>query len=235
MRALALLVSLAFLAACRSGSGTARDAAPVSPRNLFNGRDLTGWHEDVPSRDSDSNVSAAFVVRDGKLLSLGNPQGHLITDAAYRDYRLVVEYRWAGEAGNCGVLVHASQPRRLYGMFPQSVECQMHAGNAGDFWCIGEDIVVPDMETRRGPQQQWGTDGDKLRRIRNLTDDSEHPPGEWNQMVIECRGRSIDVWVNGDLVNRGTDCTADSGQIALQAEGVEVEFRRLELSPLAGT
>ena len=48
--------------------------------------------------------------------------------------------------GNCGILVHASTPRRLYGMFPQSIECQMHRGNAGDFWCIGEDISVPDME-----------------------------------------------------------------------------------------
>jgi len=33
-------------------------------------------------------------------------------------------------------------------------------------------------------------------------------------------------------VNRGYDCTADRGRIALQAEGAAVEFRRLELSPL---
>ena len=51
-------------------------------------------------------------------------------------------------------------------------------------------------------------------------------------MVIECRGRSIDVWVNGDHVNSGTDCTADHGRIALQAEGAAVEFRRLELTHL---
>ena len=53
-------------------------------------------------------------------------------------------------------------------------------------------------------------------------------------MVIECRGRAIDVWVNGELVNRGTDCTADSGRIALQAEGAPVEFRKLELTALPG-
>jgi hypothetical protein len=33
-------------------------------------------------------------------------------------------------------------------------------------------------------------------------------------------------------VNDGTDATADGGQIALQAEGSEVEFRKLELTPL---
>jgi len=36
--------------------------------------------------------------------------------------------------------------------------------------------------------------------------------------------------VNGTLVNHGTQCTASSGQIALQAEGVPVEFRKLLLT-----
>ncbi len=199
---------------------------------LFNGTDLTGWHTDVPRADEDAGVPPSFVALNGLLVSRGGPSGHLITDESFSDYRLVVEYRWPGEPGNCGVLVHASVPRRLYGMFPQSIECQMHAGNAVDFWCIGEDIAVPDMEERRGPKENWGVDGSKARRIRNLTDGSENSPGEWNQMVIECRGRNIDVWVNGDLVNQGFDCTADQGQIAIQAEGAVCEFRKVELTPL---
>ncbi len=230
MRLLALACVLACLPACRSASDS-RGSGAIA---LFNGRDLAGWHADVPAKDGDPSAPDSFVVRDGMLVSLGTPEGHLVTDATYSDYRLVVEYRWAGAPGNCGILVHASTPRRLYGMFPQSIECQMHAGNAGDFWCIGEDIHVPDMERRRGPKDQWGVDGDKRRRIANLTDGSEKAPGEWNRMVIECRGRSIDVWVNGALVNQGTDCTADSGHIALQAEGAPVEVRRFELEPLSG-
>ena len=209
-------------------------AAPtLEPVQLWNGRDLAGWHADVPEADGGKNLPPSFVARDGLLVSMGKPEGHLITDQSFRDYRLVVEYRWPGEPGNCGILVHASTPRRLYGMFPQSIECQMHVGNAGDFWCIGEDITVPDMEKRRGPKAQWGVDGDKRRRILNLTDGSEKPAGEWNQMVIECRGRAIDIWVNGDHVNHGDDCTADHGQIAIQAEGAACEFRRVELVPLA--
>lgn len=203
-----------------------------APLPLFNGHDLAGWHSDVPAADDDPSLPPSFVVHDGLLVSEGKPEGHLITDDVYRDYRLVVEYRWPGEPGNCGVLVHASTPRRLYGMFPQSIECQMHAGNAGDFWCIGEDITVPDMVKRRGPKENWGVDEGRARRIVNLTDDSESPPGAWNEMVIECRGRTITIWVNGDLVNRGTDCTADRGRIALQAEGAPCEFRRVELETL---
>ncbi len=73
----------------------------------------------------------------------------------------------------------------------------------------------------------------KARRILNLTDDSEKPVGEWNAMVIECVNDAVKVWVNGDLVNHGTKCTVTKGQIALQAEGSEVEFRKLSLTPIA--
>jgi hypothetical protein len=160
---------------------------------------------------------------------MGEPRGHLISDSVYLDYRLTVEYRFTNKPGNCGVLVHASTPRALYRMFPKSIEVQMEHQNAGDFWCIVEDIKVNDMEKRRGPKENWGITEGKERRILNLTDGSEKPVGEWNTMIIECVGNSIKVWVNKDLVNYGFDCTANKGQIALQAEGSEVEFRKLQL------
>lgn len=201
--------------------------------SLFNGRDLTGWHIDVPAMDKDSTVASPFIVREGKLVSLAKPGGHIITDASHENYRLTVEYRFASAPGNCGVLVHVSTPRALYGMFPKSIECQLMHGNAGDFWCIALDIATDDMESRRGPKEKWGVDGDKLRRIRNLTENSERPVGEWNTMVVECVGDKIKVWENGDLVNSGYNCQATSGRIALQAEGAEVEFRKIELTSIA--
>jgi 3-keto-disaccharide hydrolase len=196
---------------------------------LFNGKDLTGWHADVPEMDTNASAKNPFLVRNGMLVSMGDPRGHLITNSSYHDYRLKVEYRFANKPGNCGVLVHASTPRALYKMFPKSIEVQMEHQNAGDFWCIVEDIKVNEMEKRRGPKENWGVTEGKERRILNLTDGSEKPVGEWNTMVIECVGNSIKVWVNKDLVNYGFDCTANKGQIALQAEGSEVEFRKLEL------
>jgi hypothetical protein len=168
------------------------------------------------------------------LVSLGKPEGHLVTKQAYRDYRLVAEYRFPGAGGNCGLLIHASTPRALYTMFPKSIEVQMQSGNAGDFWCIQEDIAVPDMEARRPrkPAEKWGGAEGDARRILNLSDDSEKPLGEWNTMVIEARGDTVTVWVNGTLVNRGHGATASQGRIAVQAEGTEVEFRRIEIGPL---
>jgi len=240
LRRMRLSMPVAILIACAGAAAEQPPAAlpdAVTPRQLtrlFNGKDLTGWTADVPARDTDPSLKASFVVRDGLLVSLGEPRGHLLTDAAFRDYRLEVEYRFPGKGGNCGVLVHASRPRALYKMFPQSIEVQMQSGDAGDFWCIQENIEVPEMETRRPrkPGEKWGGAEGDARRILNLTDGSEKPLGEWNTLVVEARDRSLKVWVNGDLLNSGSNATADRGRIALQAEGIEVEFRRVELGPL---
>jgi hypothetical protein len=187
---------------------------------------------DVPEMDTNSSARKPFLVRNGLLVSLGTPNGHLITDAVFQDFRLNVRYRFAGKPGNCGVLVHASRPRALYKMFPKSIEVQMMHENAGDFWCIVEDIAVPDMEKRRGPRQSWGVTEGKERRIVNLTDGTEKPLGQWNEMVVECLKDTVKVWLNGDLVNFGYNATATKGQIAVQAEGAEVEFQHLLLQPI---
>jgi len=228
----ALVGILAGVPAQAAPPAEARTPDRVIP--LFNGKDLSGWTADVPAKDADPNAPASFIVRNGLLVSLGTPGGHLLTNDRYRDYRLEVEYRFAGKGGNCGVLVHASRPRALYKMFPQSIEVQMMSGNAGDFWCIEENIEVPEMEKRRPREagEKWGGSEGDARRIVNLTDGSEKPLGEWNTMVVEARARTIKVWVNGDLVNEGFNATADRGRIALQAEGSEVEFRRVVVGPL---
>lgn len=200
--------------------------------SLFNGKDLTGWHVDVPDMDHNANAINPFIVRDKMLVSLGEPRGHLLTDSIYRNYRLEVDYRFPGEPGNCGVLVHASTPRALYGMFPKSMEIQMEHKNAGDFWCIVEDIEVPNMEARRGPKENWGTTEGKERRIKNLTENSEAPLGQWNTMIIECLDDTIKVWVNGELVNEGFNSSAQKGQIGIQAEGAEVEFKKIDITHL---
>jgi hypothetical protein len=197
--------------------------------SLFNGKDLAGWHIDVPDLQQDSSLRVPFIVRNGLLVSLGTPQGHLITDAIYENYTLELDYRFAGEPGNCGVLVHASTPRALYGMFPKSIEVQLMHQNAGDFWCIQENIQVENMEARRGAKENWGVTEGKERRIINLTDDTEKALGEWNHVKIDCIQDRVTVWLNGVLVNDGFGSTASKGQIALQAEGAEVEFRSISL------
>ena len=198
--------------------------------SLFNGKDLSGWSMDIPAHDKKPELPKSFIVRDGMLVSLGKPSGHLLTDKEYENYRLIAEYRFAGKPGNCGILVHASKLRNLYKMYPKSIEVQMNHTHAGDFWCIVENIEVPNMAKRRGAKEKWGITEGKARRILNLTDGSENPVGEWNRMKIECLKDEVKVWVNGELVNHGHGCTAKKGKLSIQAEGSEVEFRRLDLT-----
>lgn len=203
------LFSLAGLQPCVAGD-------PVS---LFNGKDLSGWTFDV---NDNADPKSIWSVQDGLLICKGKPAGVIRTGKDYGDYELTVEWRWAPgtEGGNCGVLVHCSKPREL-GIWPKSIEVQLASGNAGDFWVIGETIRVSDEhEPRKG------------RRILNLTDDSEKPLGEWNTMRVRCEGGSITVWVNGDKVNEGVDCSVSRGAICLQSEGAEIHFRKVALKPL---
>jgi folate-binding Fe-S cluster repair protein YgfZ len=101
------------------------------------------------------------------------------------------------------------------------VEVQLALGNAGDFWVIGTNLEVPDLEKRR-----------QGRRHLNLTDNSEKPAGQWNKMEIEAKGNELKVWVNGDLVNHGTNLDVTKGAISLQSEGAQIYFRNIYLTPL---
>ena len=52
-----------------------------------------------------------------------------------------------------GILVHASIPRNLYKLYPQSIEIQMNHKHAGDFGIV-ENIEVDNMVKRRGPKEK---------------------------------------------------------------------------------
>lgn len=199
--------------------------------SLINGADLSGWHIDVPDMDNDPAVINPFIVRDGMLVALGEPLGHIVTNAEHENYRLEVEYRFTKEAGNGGVMLHSSTLRAVNDLFPQSLEVQMKHENVGDFWCFQEDIEVPDMEIRRGPKETWGSTADKQRNIPKLTD-AENPAGEWNKLTIESVEDEVKVWLNDVLVNYGYNCTAQKGKIALQSEGSEIEFKKVDLTPI---
>jgi len=194
--------------------------APTETVELFNRKDIDNWHADLPGGAA---KDAVWSVKDGVLYCAGKPGGHLITDTAWKEYKLVVEWRWPpeGRGGNNGVLVHTSDLRVLGNMFPRSIEVQLQSGNAGDFWVIGEDIEVPDMAKRRQGRHIW-----------NLTDGSEKPFGEWNRMVVHAKGDTLTVWVNDQLVNEGHACSASEGRISLQSEGAPCEYRRVSIMPL---
>lgn len=192
------------------------------PTSLFNGEDLSGWT--VVSAEENTKAEDVWTVKDGVLVCAGQPIGYLRTNESYSDYTLTLQWRFpeGSQGGNSGVLVHTTDPGAI-GVWPKSIEVQLNSGDAGDFWVIGTELKVEDEESRK-----------MGRRHLNLTDGSEKPIGEWNQMVVVCKGDTITVTVNGDLVNEATDCSATEGAISLQSEGVPIEFKEITIAPIDG-
>jgi hypothetical protein len=197
-------------------AGFAPAVEPVAPTNrivLFNGKDFTDWELFVP--DAAHDVSTTWSVKDGVASCTGEPTGYMRTKKPYRDYKLNVEWRWAGKPGNSGVLLHVNGTDTVW---PKCVETQLMDQNAGDFFVIGG------VEFK----EHKGVEG---RRVPKKAPSNERPAGEWNQMEIMCSSSNILVAVNEVIQNQATECTADSGFICLQSEGAPIEFRRIFLDP----
>lgn len=203
---------------------------PTEPVDLL-ARGLGDWHFVSPSAtDRDEVVE---LTDEGVLKIAGRPTGYLETQSWYRDYELEFQWRWpeGSRGGNSGLLVHVTTPRLFYG-WPRSLEVQLQAGSAGDFWTIGAgvDLTVENAATRRVRPRPG--DLHSHRRIPRMQTGAEHPLGEWNQMRVRCDGDQVVVYVNGIEVNRGLDATVRQGAIALQSEGAPIEFRNILLRPL---
>src|SRR6187455_3246691 len=127
-------------------AGGAEPSTPRETISLFNGRDLTGlttWLKDTQGSDP----RKVFQVEDGIIHLSGDGNGYIATEKEYREYRLVVEYKWGRRTDgkkyvrNSGVLLHAVGPDGgAGGAWPSCIECQLAQG------CVGDLIVIRDKE-----------------------------------------------------------------------------------------
>jgi len=220
-RCMPLLTALAALALTLSGRADDK-AKPAAPIKLFNGTDLSGWTAFLDPKAKDVTPADVWSVKDGVLRCKGKPYGYLLTEKEYGDYVLTVEWRWPGKAGNSGVFMHVSGPNKIW---PKGVEAQLWSGHAGDFWLVdGFKLdVAKERQDKRTPRHYY--------RINKDTP-VEKKIGEWNKYEITCKGDTIKLVVNGQLVNEGTRAEATKGKILLQSEGAPIEFRNVTLTPL---
>jgi len=181
---------------------------------LFNGKDFSGWKLFIP--DSSADVTRTWTIKDGVIHCSGDPAGYFRTTTPYSNYELTVEWRFPKQGGNSGVLLHIQDKDEVW---PKSIEAQLNSGDAGDIWVIGGTTF-----------KEHG--GKEDRRVPKKEKSSEKPLGEWNQYRIVCSGDTIELYVNGVLQNRATQCSVTSGYIGFQSEGVPIEFRNIRLKPL---
>jgi hypothetical protein len=178
---------------------------------LFNGKDLSNW--EFKLKDPSAIVSEVFKVKEGVIQIKGDPFGYMRSKDTFSDYKLHVEWRWPVEATNSGVFVHAQLPDSIW---LKCIECQLQAGNAGDFVCMnGADMNELKDKTKKS--------------VKKTGPSAEKPVGEWNFMEVICKANTIEVYVNGILMNKATGVNVTSGHICLQSEGKMIEFRNVWL------
>ncbi len=191
---------------------------PVKPLALFNGQDLTGWEYVTPNQEAIASI--CHVKPDGVIAVDGKPVGYIATTAPYENYRLQAEWRWTDKPGNSGVLVHISDGP-MDRTWPISFQIQTKNTRVGDLLPMSAakfaEPLTPDLKTPA---------------LNRLSPDSEKPVGEWNTCLIDCRGGTIEVTINGVAQNRVTKCVPASGKIGFQLEGVPFEIRHVRLEPL---
>jgi hypothetical protein len=176
------------------------------------------------SEDPATKLADVWQIKEGVLVCKGTPLGGIYLDRDLTNFTLRLEWRWpAGEkAGKGGVLLRAVGPWKVW---PRSLEAQLNAGQAGDFWGLGGFPLAGPQDRLKTPEHpQFG----KLTHLeRSAT--VEKPAGEWNQYEIVAAGPVVTLKVNGRLVNKATKCDAHPGKICLTAEGNEIQFRNIRL------
>ena len=213
---LALVAGLS-LSSCGRSKEKKNEAAKESSTErvlLFNGKDLNNWAFTL--RDPSVDASQVFTVQNNVIHITGNPFGYMRTKESFSDYTLHVEWRYPGELSNSGVFIHAQLPDTIW---PKCIECQLKAGNAGDFVAMGGS----DMNERTDKS---------VRVVAKLAESTEKAAGEWNTMEVTCISDNIDVFVNGVLMNKATGVSIKEGHICLQSEGKDIEFRNVYLTRL---
>ena len=188
--------------------------------------ELSGWksfHEDAKARTGD----VWRLTDDGVLVCEGTPKGYLYTEKDHLNFILDLEWRWplGKKPGNGGVLIRMTGDHRIW---PRSLEAQLNAGQAGDFWgLVGYPLDGPEQRKKTLEHEQFGT-LTNLAKLKRL----EEPAGQWNRYEIIADGDVVTLRINGQEVNRATGCEMVPGKICLTAEGDEIHFRKVRLRPI---
>ena len=200
----------------------------VTPVNtttdLFNGTTLEGWSHVLVGEGV--NKEDVWSVKDGTLVCKGTPLGYLFTNESYQDFTLNLEWRWTpgSKPGNSGVLLRiAGKPATF---MPKCVEAQLKHENAGDLWgFFGASIDGPAERVQEIKDHATLGNFRGVKKIKM----AEKAPGEWNHYEIKVSAGSLELKVNGELVNQASGLDVLAGPIGLQSEGAEIHFRNIRL------
>lgn len=208
-------------------SGQSLQAQELAFRDLFNGKDLTGW--------IDVNTSPqTWSVKDGLLICTGQPIGVMRTDRQYENFIIEVEWRHMEPGGNSGMFLW-SDAKPEGNRLPKGMEVQMleldwvnqhkrRDGSLppiayvhGELFGAGGMTAIPD-----NPR------GNRSKSLENRC----KGVGQWNRYVFVAVDGMVKLSVNGKFVNGIRDASYKKGYICLESEGKEIHFRKIRIMEL---
>lgn len=186
-------------------------------KNLFNGRDLTGWQE----RQVSKGKAGRWSVVQG-ILTAQPGDGWLATKESFGDFMLRVEWR-ISEHGNSGVFVRVPEH-----------DFQGSPSEAGFEIQILDD-TSPKYRGHLKPHQYCGG----LYHFAGIDRPIFEGPNRWQRYELTVRGDEISLLFNGQKAlqfrlseHPAAEKRPRRGQIGLQNHGTKVEFRSVEIRPL---
>lgn len=239
-----VLVLAAALFSVRTMAAEPEPIAPDRVIQLFNGKDLSGWTTWLKASGRE-DPKKVYTVKDGMIRISGHGLGYLATEKAYKDYHLIVEYKWgqyhdaSGNVRNSGVLVNAVGPDGgASGQFMTCIECQLAQGCEGDLIVIrgkdengkvmpatitSETVIASDGKTR------WKAGGKKTAYSGHQFWWSKHEPGF--QEKLDTRGTDDVASPVGEWTT--VECICKGHRLTIKINGVTVN-EAFEVWPAAG-
>ena len=207
---------------CLCGCRSAQTPDPLQVRNLFNGKNLSGW---VNVNTAPDPLSAT----DGALISTGMPFSIVRTDRQYENFILELEWKHLQAAGNSGVFVWSEGLPPEGKQLPTGVEVQVLEldwavqNNQTDAYVHGEIFGTGNVKIQP----------DNPRNVRSKSFENRClGKGQWNRYTIVCVDGTIKLAVNDKFVNGITKASVKKGYICLESEGAPIHFRNIRIIEL---
>ncbi len=202
--------------------------APAAFRDLFNGKDLTGWVDVNTSKET-------WKVRDGLLVCSGHPIGVMRSEKQYENFILHIEWMHLEAGGNSGVFIWSEGTVPAGQNLPKGMEVQMLE--------LQWPVLNPEKDGKPRPigyvsGELFGANGlkttpDNPRGSRSQSFELRcKGKGEWNTYDVVAVDGVVKLSINGKFVNGISQASVRKGYLCLESEGAEIHFRNIRILEL---
>ena len=209
-------------------------AAEPGFTDLFNGKDLTGWKR--------VNGNGEYKIEDSQIVGFGEnvkSNTFLRTEKTYKDFDFRFEMKFDDLSGNSGMMFRGLQKPGADGRV-HGYQCEHDNGKARA-WTAGlyDEARRGWLQPKKNNDAKLDTEADKEAQAAFTKQGQEIMKwDDWNEIRIVCKGKHIQIWLNGkervDYTDEGKEFTPE-GFFALQVhagKSCKVRWRNIRIKEL---